>query len=68
MITLLYILSIIVFIQAIAIIYLIGRELKNVKKRQEILDNQSKITKILNLYSKKLNINKNIGNDNIYLN
>ena len=67
MTALLYILSVVVFIQAIAIIYLIGREVQNDKKTKELVSNQSKIAQILTLYSKKLNINKNRDN-NIHLN
>lgn len=68
MTTLLYILSTVVFIQSIAIIYLIVREVKNDKKTKELISNQSKIAQILTLYSKKINIKGKDTDSNIHLN
>lgn len=70
MTALLYILTVVVFIQSVTIIYLMSRDVQNDKKTKELVSNQSKIAQILTLYSKKLKIGeKNSKNDNnIYLN
>jgi hypothetical protein len=68
MTVLLYILSTVVFIQAVAIIYLISREIKNGKKIKQIISNHSKIAEILTLHSKKIGIGKKKDDSNIYFN